>query len=338
MAPLDSVLIVDDEPAVRDIMTRWAASLGLRPTSAASADEALATLRTRQYDVAVIDVMMPGHDGMWLASEMKKDHPQTAVVISTAYSELLSGDKSPVGIADLLIKPFPRERFLLAIERGRQWHKAAVEDRRWHARLALELRDRLDTCCARIQECAAANACELEVVLDLLHTRAPDVAAHGERVARFALAVARQLNAETTVGDLELAALLHDIGKVTIPEPLLSKPSPLTPGEAEIMRRHVDAGAEILGVTRTLNQLAPIVLATHEWFDGRGYPSRLSGADIPLSSRIIAVCDAYDAITQTRKYRGGLDSAEAVAEILRCSGAQFDPDVVSAFIAVLGTH
>src|SRR6059058_3621193 len=90
MTSLTSVLIVDDEPAVRDIMARWVKSLGLRPKTAANADEALATLRTQHYDLAVIDVMMPGHDGLWLASELQRDHPNTAVVIATAYSDLLN--------------------------------------------------------------------------------------------------------------------------------------------------------------------------------------------------------------------------------------------------------
>src|SRR4029077_16131895 len=92
MTPLTSVLIVDDEPAVRDLMSRWVSAMGLRPQTAGSADEALARLRTRRYDLAVIDVMMPGHDGLWLANEVQRDHPHTAVVIATAYTELLDGE------------------------------------------------------------------------------------------------------------------------------------------------------------------------------------------------------------------------------------------------------
>ena len=94
MTPLNSVLIVDDEPAVRDIMARWVSSLGLHPRTAASADEAIATLKTQHYDLAVIDVMMPGHDGLWLANELRRDHPHTAVVIATGYSEALGGKEN----------------------------------------------------------------------------------------------------------------------------------------------------------------------------------------------------------------------------------------------------
>src|SRR5262245_44531036 len=119
MTALTSVLIVDDEPAVRDLMARWVVSLGMQPHTAASADEALETLRHAHYDLAVIDVMMPGHDGLWLATQVQRDHPHTAVVIATAYTELLAGDAPTAPIADFLIKPFQRDRFNLAVDRGR---------------------------------------------------------------------------------------------------------------------------------------------------------------------------------------------------------------------------
>lgn len=104
------------------------------------------------------------------------------------------------------------------------------------------------------------------------------------------------------------------------------------------MQRHVDAGAEILGTTATLATLAPIIRSSHEWFGGGGYPARLIGSNIPLPSRIIAVVDAYDAMTQDRAYRLRVDSTEAIAELLRCASVQFDPDLVVAFLTVLGRH
>jgi putative nucleotidyltransferase with HDIG domain len=163
--------------------------------------------------------------------------------------------------------------------------------------------------------------------------------AQAERVTRYAVAVAREL--ELDEGDvrlLEAAALLHDIGKLTIPESLLDKPSRLSPGEQAIVRQHVETGAEILASTRSLHHLANIVAASHEWFSGGGYPRHLAGDAIPMAARIIAVADSYDAMTQQRGYRGSLDSSEAVSELLRCSGSQFDPALVAAFLAVLGRH
>src|SRR4051794_2304139 len=117
MPPMASVLIVDDEPAVRDLMSRWVASLGLHSDTASNAEEAIATLQRTHYDLAVIDVMMPGHDGLWLANRLRRDHPHTAVVIATAYTQLLDADAQQAPIADFLIKPFQRDRFALAVHR-----------------------------------------------------------------------------------------------------------------------------------------------------------------------------------------------------------------------------
>ncbi|MBI3402672.1 MAG: response regulator [Acidobacteria bacterium] len=339
MTSLTSVLIVDDEPAVRDIMSRWVSSLGLQPATASNADEALATMRTHHYDLAVIDVMMPGHDGLWLATELQRDHPHTAVVIATAYTALIDENAQQRPVADFLVKPFQRERFALAVDRGRQWRQRAIEEVEWHARLATELQDRTTQVIARLADRAAAADSEERALIAISQERAPEMTAHGERVARYARSLARELGVDNELGaGLETAARLHDVGKIAMPEALLTKPSPFTAGEMAIMRRHVSAGAEILHSTRTLGAAAPIVMASHEWFGGGGYPLRLAGSDIPLGSRIIAVVDAYDAMTQDSVYRVRLDSADAVAELLRCRRSQFDPDVVAGFLSTIGRH
>jgi putative two-component system response regulator len=339
MSAVTSVLIVDDEPAVRDLMSRWVASLGLRSKTAANAEEALASLRLRHYDLAVIDVMMPGHDGLWLAGELRRKHPNTAVIVATAHSELLGGDAQQTPIADFLIKPFQRERFALAVDRGRQWRELALEEMHRQAMVSLELRDRAAQVVGAAERIVAAGGREDDALAALFTARLPNVAAHGERVCRYAHAVARELGVDRALGpDLEIAARFHDIGKLAMPEELMSKPSLLTRGENAIMRRHADIGAEILESTRSLASAASVVRASHEWFQGGGYPDGAAGTAIPFMSRLIAVADAYDAMTQDRAYRMHLDSSDAVAEILRCSPSQFDPEIVAAFIAVLGRH
>ena len=334
-----SVLIVDDEPAVRDLMSRWVAALGLRATTAASADEALATMRTEDYEMAVIDVMMPGHDGLWLAAQLQHQHPHTAVVIATAYNDVLSGRAEERPIADLLIKPFHRERFALAVDRGRQWRKEALQEMHWRAMLAMELSDRAAHISALLFERAESGDDEADILAALAAERIPDVADHGERVTRYSLAVARELGMGAgELHQIATAARFHDVGKLAIPEALLTKPSPLTAAEISIMQMHVEVGADILEWTRTLSDAAPAVRASHEWFAGGGYPLKIAGEAIPMASRIIAVADAYDAMTQDRAYRHRVDSADAVGELLRCAPAQFDPQVVTAFLAMLGRH
>jgi len=339
MTQLANVLIVDDEPAVRDLMSRWVTSLGLWPQTAANADEALATLRARHYELAVIDVMMPGHDGLWLANEVQRDHPHTAVVIATAYTELLDDEAQKRPIADFLIKPFQRERFALAVDRGRQWRKAALEEVQWHAVLSIELRDRAAQISARLRERAAAGVSEAGTLAAIAMERMPDTAAHAERVVRYALSVAAELDLDGRLRPmLEIAARFHDIGKAAMPEALLMKPGPLTSGEMAIMRQHVDVGADILAATSTLAEAAAAVRASHEWFAGGGYPRKTTGALIPIEARIIGAVDAYDAMTQDRAYRIRFDGSDAIAELLRCSPAQFDPQILTAFLAVLGRH
>jgi putative two-component system response regulator len=337
MSPVTSILIVDDEPAIRDIMSRWVTALGMEPKTAANADEALATMRRRHYDLAVIDVMMPGHDGLWLAAQLERNHPHTAVVIATAYTDLLDGDAADRPIADLLVKPFQRDRFTLAVDRGRQWRKEAIEGLRWHAMLSTELRERTAVICAEVQQRKDAGMTDLEALDAATVERAPETMLHSERVCRDAESMARELGLnEEDSRLLVVAARFHDVGKMAMPDALLTKPSPLTPGEMAIMRRHVDIGAEIIASTESLRDAAPLILGSHEWFDGGGYPQKLAGEAIPFASRIIAVVDAYDAMTQDRHYRSRLDSKDAIGELLRCCPTQFDPAVVAVFLTILG--
>ncbi len=333
---MTTVLIVDDEPAVRDIMSRWVTSLGLEARTAASAEEALAVLRKEHCDLAVIDVMMPGQNGLWLASELHREHPHTAVVIATAYADEIATEPARA-VADFLVKPFERERFVEALDRGRRWRQDALEDVRWHAALAADFRERAAVVAADLDTRVGRGEPEGEALWAMLQAQLPDVAAHGERVAQYAVAVAQQLALDADLADLVRAAgRFHDVGKLALPDSLLSKPSALTPGELAIVRRQVEAGARLLDDTVVLQPVAAAIAASHEWFAGGGYPNRLAGERIPLASRILSVCDAYDAMTSHRTYRERLDSADAVAELLRCCPSQFDPDVLVGFLATLG--
>lgn len=330
---LTSVLIVDDEPALRDLMARWAVSLGLEPTTASCSEDALERLRARPHDLAVVDIVMPGQNGLWLVKELRRTHPDMPVVLATGFTDKLA--EADTRIADFLIKPIRRERFALAVDRGRKWRHQSLEETRWHRRLAEEF----DASLAEILTLVRARrgpTAEDVFLSTLACARVPDVMTHGERVAGFARLIAHELGLDDqAVLTVERAARFHDIGKAAVPLALLSKPSRMTAGEMLVMQRHVEAGADILEATQTLAAIAPVVRASHEWFGGGGYPATLSGRAIPLGSRIIAIADAYDAMTQTRSYRAQLGRNEAVAELLRAAPSQFDPDIVVAFLTVL---
>jgi HD-GYP domain-containing protein (c-di-GMP phosphodiesterase class II) len=176
------------------------------------------------------------------------------------------------------------------------------------------------------------------VLLHALAERSGDLSVHVSDVGDLVEALGRELeldHAQLVV--LRQAAELHDVGKLAIPDSILDKPGPLDADEWAFMRRHTLIGERIVASAVSLRDAAPIVRATHERWDGAGYPDGTSGEQIPLAARIIAVCDAYDAITTTRPYRAASSHEDALAELRRCAGSQFDPRVVAAFERIMSS-
>jgi two-component system, cell cycle response regulator len=175
------------------------------------------------------------------------------------------------------------------------------------------------------------------VLIAVLEERAPGLAAHVRTVGDLACATAVELG--LTGDDLDVlghAAALHDIGKMAIPESVLEKPGPLSDAEWDLMRRHTLIGERILAAAPALESSARLVRRSHERVDGTGYPDGLSGESIPMGARVILVADAFDAMTSERSYGRMLSTDEALAELRRCAGTQFDAGVVAAFQRVLG--
>jgi two-component system, cell cycle response regulator len=177
------------------------------------------------------------------------------------------------------------------------------------------------------------------VLLQVMAEREPDVHEHLHEVAGMARSLGLRMG--LTGEDLELmvrAAELHDVGKVAVPDAILQKPSELEPSERTIIERHSEAGERILAAAPAMGPVARLVRASHERFDGRGYPDRRAGKEIPVGARIIAVCDAFHTMTSDQPYRQGIDIADAIVELRREAGTQFDPDVVEALCANLAAR
>jgi HD-GYP domain-containing protein (c-di-GMP phosphodiesterase class II) len=172
-----------------------------------------------------------------------------------------------------------------------------------------------------------------EVAMAVCH---PMLGGHAERVSLHAEAIARRLGwEEPKLDEVRLGAALHDVGKVALAPEVLEKPAALDPLEIEQVRAHPVEGAWLIAGVRSLAPALPYVLFHHERWDGRGYPTRRAGSHIPIEGRMMAVADAFDAMISDRPYRNALSCDEAVSEVRRCSGTQFDPEIVDAFLAAI---
>ena len=334
---MPSVLVVDDEPLLRDIATLWIRSAGYAVREAGSAEDGLAALRREPADIAVCDIRMPGQDGLWLASQIRELFPTTAIVIATSQPDVdvaiaTLGNE----VVDYLLQPFDRARLAEALALARNWHGAAAAGEGLQQALAGRLRQRRASAAAVPSSAETHDETAIIGVMAMLQMHDQEGRGHATRVARLALALADEVGVDAdTLAAIERGALLHDIGKLDLPTTMLSKPAPLTDSDWRVMRTHPQVGYELVRTRLPFADAAEIVLSHHEAFDGSGYPRGLHGRSIPVGGRILAVADAYDWMTQPHTQRPPLSPVMAVHEIERCSGRQFDPACAEALGAVL---
>jgi putative nucleotidyltransferase with HDIG domain len=327
-----AVLVVDDEGGVRDLMSRWLLSGGYAVSSARGADEALRLLEDSTPAVALCDIRMPGHDGLWLADRIRHEFPETAVIMATGVQDVDAAVESlRQGVVDYLTKPFGRDRLRDAVMRGVEWHRSARDSRRWREMLEYEMRTRQCRLADAISALRIDSDATLDAMLSMLTMSNRDAYAHAYRVAALSVTIARLLGvSEEDAAEIERGALLHDLGKLAMPEAVLRKPAPLTVEEQRLIRQHPRLGSELIAGQPYLAEASQIVRDAHERLDGLGYPQGLRDEDIHLGGRIVCVADAYDTMTRPRVFRDAITPPEAIDEIQRCSGTQFDPRVVDA--------
>ena len=314
----DHVLLVEDNADLRRYVGKMLRRFGHRVSTAHDGLEGWEQAQRDPPDIIVSDIMMPRMDGYELLQKIASNPSTSAIpiVLMTAKPELesrLKGLKS--GAVDYLSKPINIRELDARICN-------LITLRKLQATVARE--QELQT---RMEELSMSFSQSLEI-------RDYQTAGHSRDVLEFGSMIARELGIpiDQTFRD---SLLLHDIGKLGIPDRILLKPAPLDQEEWEIMRRHPELGAELLDKFPSYKEVATIVLAHQEHFDGTGYPRGLTGAHIPLTARIIAVADAYHAMTSDRPYRKGLTPHQAVEELLRNRGTQFDPDIVDRFVRSL---
>jgi len=330
------ILIVDDDASVRDVIGVLLTEEGYDCLSAPGAEKALDAARESEFHLVISDVKMPGRDGFWLLDRLRKEHPDTAVVMLTAFGDTEAAVEClRRGAADYLLKP-PRVTDLIrAIERALARRRHEIARARYRKSLERRVREKTAELSQALLEVETSYNSTLYALVAALDAREHETSDHSQRVVRYTLAIADRLGVPAAERpDIARGALLHDIGKIGVPDAILLKPGALSTPEWEEMRRHPQIGWTILRSIAFLQVPAEIVLSHQERWDGGGYPRGLKGEAIPLGARIFAIADTLDAMTSDRPYRKGVPFQRALEEIARCAGSQFDPRCTQSFLSI----
>jgi response regulator RpfG family c-di-GMP phosphodiesterase len=320
------LLIVDDEPGIRGVLADVFRGEEYTLTLAVNGRAALDHFRAHGADLILADLMMPEMGGLELLRNVKALDDAVAFILLTGAGTMEQAVEAlRLQADDYLLKPFNVDEVLLSARRALEHRRLVLENRAYQRGLETRVAE-------QAQKIESLFLDGLLTIANAVEARDAYTGGHLERVTVYAVAAGTALGLdEDTLQDLEVCGLLHDIGKIGVPDHILRKPGQLTEEETLVMRRHPLVGAAILERSTFLRTAARGVLHHHERWDGRGYPMGLAGEEISLAGRILAVVDAFDAMVTTRPYRGERALGDARAELERCAGTQFDPVVVAAF-------
>jgi response regulator RpfG family c-di-GMP phosphodiesterase len=326
------ILVADDEPEIRHVLSDLLSPL-YDCEAVGSAEEALELLGDGVYDLVISDIMMGGMSGLELIPRVRELSPDTVVIMISGVQTVESAINAlRAGAFDYVMKPFDLHHVEAAVSRALEHHFLRVEKRRYETYLEEMVAQRTEELNGALRSLGDAYRTTLKALTAALETRDSETHGHSERVVNFSLRLGRELDLSAEqLRSLEFGSLLHDIGKIGVPDAILRKPAKLTEEEWVRMREHPLHGQKILRGIEFLEGAARVVAQHHEKWDGTGYPLGLMGAQIDLNARIFAVADAFDAITSDRVYRKGRDYEDALAELDAFAGRQFDPRIVEAF-------
>ncbi len=336
------LLLVDDDAGLRELVATTFHLVDVDVDEAESAAKAEALLRARRPDVIVLDINMPGENGIDFCKRLKADPDTSAIPVVILSGSVVSSSRAAAdaGADASLPKPFSPLQLLAVVERlAGGLDPVPVGDAApggADAQLLLYARDLRNLLEVERRQRALLESAYRDTVTALagaLESKDIGTREHSQRVARYALELLRSVDAALAEDpSVEYGFFLHDVGKIGIPDAVLQKPGPLDPDERRLMQTHTTLGEQMLqGIPILKERGLEVVRSHHERWDGSGYPDRLEQDEIPLAARVFAVADAVDAMTSDRPYRRAQSWAEAALEVDRESGRQFDPAVVKAF-------
>jgi putative nucleotidyltransferase with HDIG domain len=326
------ILIVDDEVEITEILADLL-SADYECVRAGSAEQALSQLADNQFQLVISDITMPGMSGLEMIPHVKERSPDTVVVMISGMQTVESAIGAlRLGAFDYLMKPFDLRQVEAVVKRALEHYDLVVAKQRYENHLEELVEQRTAELDRALNSLEGAYRSTLKALTAALETRDSETHGHSERVVSYSLRLGREYGLNSAeMKALEFGSLLHDIGKIGVPDSILRKPAKLTEEEWVRMREHPVHGQQILRGIEFLQGAARVVAQHHEQWDGSGYPLGLRGEEIDICARIFAVADAFDAITSDRVYRRGKSYEAAAQELDDWAGRQFDPKIVEAF-------
>ena len=330
--PKQRILIVDNAEQMRGMIARLLSRQGYECSQAKSVEAAWEMLQRRNYALMVLDIRAPGASEIELLEKAHADQPELAVIVATALDDQAIAMRAlEPGACGYLITPFETNELLISVANALERRRLAIASRRYARELERKVTE-------RIAEVRAAQVEIIQKLVTVSEWRDDETGTHIKRIGIIAARIAVELGwREHDLENLRLAAAMHDIGKVALPDTILRKPNKLTAEEFEMVKTHTTVGGAILADAKTplLRMARDIAWCHHEKWDGSGYPRKVAGAAIPLSARIVAVADVYDAMTHSRAYRPAMSKEETLASMDNARGHHFDPAVFDVFRKVL---
>ena len=330
----DRILIVDDEEVICSILARRLTREGYACVTANDGREALRYFYKHPFSLIISDIKMPEMDGIELLKRVKATNPSMMVIMVTAFPDIdLAVEAMRLGAYDFIIKQADLDLVILSVKKALEKKRLEEEISAYRNHLERLVEERT----AKLQQAyrilKKAHLDSVKVLAEAIDAKDPYTRGHSDRVTRMSLKIAFQFGfAEDRLESLEYGALLHDIGKIGIKDEVLQKPGALNSEEYQYIQEHPLIGEKIVEGLDFFKDKIPIIRHHHEHFDGSGYPDGLVGETIPLEARIIAVPDAFDAMTSARPHRGMMPLQDVLMELEKCKGTQFDPGVLEIFM------